>query len=127
MSDPATPRRYSDWRPEPGDRAEDAAHAFGFELMRRCRSEALAGLPVDLEPTAREAAQNAVDVALHNVLDLLEGYWRIDSGEGYQLDFALQVDVRDDTGSVVETQRISPSRLDLPIGYWVWAKEGEFR
>jgi hypothetical protein len=27
----------------------------------------------------------------------------------------------------VETHRISPGKQDLPIGYWKWARDGEFR
>jgi hypothetical protein len=39
---------------------------------------------------------------------------------------ALGGEVRDAKNEVVETEEISPRKLDLPIGYWKWAQMREF-
>jgi hypothetical protein len=45
---------------------------------------------------------------------------------GIASSLALGVQVRDAKNEVVETQGISPRKLDLPIGYWKWAQVREF-
>jgi hypothetical protein len=100
---------------------------FGYHLIRHCRDEALATLPADAPPEARAAVEEAVDTALHNVCDLLEGFWPLEAGDGHRIALALGVQVLDTTGLVVETVEISPGKLDLPIGYWKWARERAFR
>ena len=130
MADSSTPRPYEQWRTAPIERAEDAAYTFGYHLTQHCRSEALkasgsAGLPTTAEEfQARVAA--AVDKALHNAMDLLEGFWRTQAGADHTVEYALSVCVRDANRTPVERIDISPCLLDLPIGYWKW-KEGEFR
>lgn len=121
------PDAYPGWRSDPADRAEDAAYTFGSHLVRHCRDEAIASLPPDASPEARAAVERAVDLALHNVMDLLEGFWPLQSGELHSVEYVLQVRVRDTGGNAVESIDLSPSKLDLPIGYWKWARDGEFR
>ena len=127
MSDPGSlPRPYPEWR-QGLPRAEDAAHTFGRYLMTYCRDEALK-LAVrkasDGDDTAAVAEQ-AVDLALHNVLDLLEGYWATDAGPDNRVRFRLSVEVLGGDAKPVETLDIAPG-LDLPIAYWLW-RDGEFR
>src|SRR5262245_777307 len=121
------PRSFVEWRAESGDRDEDAAYAFGHQLIMRCRDEALKVIPADAADAARACAVEAVDTALHNVCDMLEGFWRLDIDPTHRIELALHVRVRDASGNVVETREISPCKLDLPIGYWKWARDREFR
>jgi hypothetical protein len=127
MSEPNTPRFFENWRTEPIGRAEDAANTFGYDLMLHCRAEALkatgaASLPAtDTEFHAHVAA--AVDVALHNVMDLLEGFWRTQAGPNHTVEYALAVCVKADGQAPVERIDISPCLLDLPIGYWKWKED----
>jgi hypothetical protein len=122
-------RRYNyvQWRTEPGDRAEDAAYLFGYFLIKHCRDEALSKVDEDASPTAMAEVEKAVDTALHNVCDLLEGFWPLDAGPDRRAALVLGVQIRDAHDRVVETQEISPCKLDLPIGYWKWAHNREFR
>jgi len=130
MTDLSTPKPYDQWRINPIDRAEDAAYVFGRDLMRYCRVEALKSAdPAKLPKSAeefREQIAASVDVALHNVVDLLEGFFPMDAGIDHKVSYALSVCVRDAKGEEKERIAISPSLLDLPIGYWKW-KDGEFR
>jgi len=121
------PAEYPAWRTDPTDRAEDAAYTFGYYLVRHCRDEAIASLPSVASPEARATAEGAVDLALHNVMDMLEGFWPLQSGESHSVEYVLQVLVRDTAGNAVENIELSPAKLDLPIGYWKWARDGEFR
>ena len=103
---------------------------FGRDLMRYCRAKALEGadprkLPNDAKEFQEQIAA-AVDVALHNVVDLLEGFFPMDAGPDHKVSYALSVCVADLDGTERERIEISPSLLDLPIGYWKW-KDGEFR
>lgn len=127
METAVPPRDYPDWRTGPSDRAEDAAYLFGYYLVIHCRDEAMATLPVDASPDFKAAVERAVDTALHNVCDMLEGFWRLKAGSEHTISLALGVQIRDAQNEVVETQEISPSKLDLPIGYWKWAQEREFQ
>lgn len=121
------PRTYLEWRTDNTDRAEDAAYAFGHDLIVHCRDEALSALAPDVSDATRAMVQEAVDTSLHNVMDMLEGFWPLPSGPRHSLEYVLQVRVRDATGAVVESQEISPCKLDLPVGYWKWARDREFR
>jgi hypothetical protein len=131
MSAADTPKPYPEWRIASIDRAEDAAYTFGYHLMRHCRAEALktvesAGVPATAGEM-REQVAKAVDTALHNVMDLLEGFWRTEAGSGHRVEYALSVCVKDSgEDQTLERIDISPCMLDLPIGYWKW-KDGEFR
>jgi hypothetical protein len=120
-------RSYPEWRKGQFDRPEDAAYLFGYYLILHCRDEAMATLPAEASPEVHAAVEKAVDVALHNVCDLLEGFWRLQAGPNHTISLALGIQVRDEQNQVLETQEISPCMLDLPIGYWKWAKEHEFR
>lgn len=121
------PAPYPDWREEPNARAEDAAYTFGDHLIVHCRDEALAKVSADASWETRAAVEGAVDVALHNLMDMLEGFWFLGSGGSHSVEYVLQVRVRDSSGTAVETVDISPSKLDLPIGYWKWVREREFK
>jgi hypothetical protein len=121
------PRTYPEWRGGKFDRAEDAAYSFGYYLMQHCRDEAMATIPPDSSAELKAAVAKAVDEALHNVCDMLEGFWPLNSGPEHKLSFALGVQVRNSTNQILETQEISPCKLDLPIGYWKWSQEREFR
>jgi len=68
-----------------------------------------------------------VDKALHNVCDMLEGFWRLDLDPAHHIELVLQVRVRNASDEIVETREISPCKLDLQIGYWRWARDREFR
>lgn len=130
MSASDTPRHYEDWRTASHDRAEDAAYNFGFHLIRHCRHEALRQLESAAVPNSpeefRAQVATAVDTALHNVMDLLEGFWSTEAGPNHTTQYALSVCVAGAGGKEVERIEISPCQLDLTIGYWKW-KEGEFR
>jgi len=130
MNDSATPRPYEQWRKVPIDRAEDAAFTFGYYLMQHCRTEALKASDSTMLPkTAHELDERvaqAVDIALHNLMDLLEDFWRTEAGPNHTAEYALSVCVKDANGVAVERVDISPSLLDLPIGYWKW-NDGGFR
>ena len=71
------PRDYDQWRSDDSGRAEDAAYTFGFHLITNCRDEAMATIPKNATPEMVEAIQQAVDTALHNVCDMLEGFWKL--------------------------------------------------
>jgi hypothetical protein len=128
MSDKSTPKPYEQWRTNAGDREEDAAHTFGYYLMKHCRAEALKAVESAEVPTTAEQFRaqvaEAVDTALHNVLDLVEGYWPMEAGPSHRAAFELSVSVSDMSRNPVE--RIDISHIDMPIGYWKW-KSGEFR
>lgn len=121
------PRDYDQWRSDDSGRAEDAAYTFGFHLITNCRDEAMATIPKNATPEMVEAIQQAVDTALHNVCDMLEGFWKLEAGPRHTIELALVVEVHDENGEPVESQRISPCVHDLPIGYWKWAREREFQ
>ena len=130
MSATDTPRPFAEWRTDKFDRAEDAAHTFGYHLMQHCRAEALkmvetADVPKSAEEFRGQVAA-AVDTALHNVTDLLEGFWATQAGPNHRVAYTLSVCVSDMSRAPVERIDISPCLLDLPIGYWKW-KDGEFR
>jgi len=127
MSNPKIPRPYENWRTAPGDRAEDAANTFGHYLMLHCRAEGLkvtksASLPATDDEFHTHVAA-AVDEALHNVMDLLEGFWRTPAGPNHTVEFALAVCVKSNARIPIERIEISPCLLDLPIGYWGWKED----
>jgi hypothetical protein len=121
------PREYPVWRTDTFDRAEDAAYTFGYHLILHCRDEAMAEVPAHASPETRAAVEAAVDLALHNVMDMLEGFWPLSSGPSHSVEYVLQVRVRDAARKAVECLDISPCKQDLPIGYWKWARDGEFK
>jgi hypothetical protein len=87
----------------------------------------MAKIPADAAPETKTAVEAALDLALHNLMDMLEGFWRLESGPSHSVEYALQVRVRDGSGAPVETISLSPSKLVLPIAYWRWARDREFR
>jgi len=115
-----SPRLHDAWRKSAVDREEDAASLFGYYLIKHCREEALAKLK-SATVVSRSQVVEAVDTALHNVMDLLEGFWRLDAGGGKQLELALHVLVTEE-GQTAEDVQVSPSQIDLPIGYWAWVE-----
>ncbi len=121
------PRPFAEWAASGFDRDEDAAYAFGHQLIVHCRDEAVSRIPERATAAARAQTIEAVDTALHNVCDMLEGFWPLDIDSSHRIELALQVRVHDSSGQIVETREISPSKLDLPIGYWKWARYREFR
>jgi hypothetical protein len=126
MSAKRDPRTYPEWRADPPRRAEDAAYGFGQHLIVHCRDEAMATVAPEASEETKAAVEAAVDCALHNVMDLLEGFWPLKSGP-YRIEYVLQVRVLEDSDKVVESIDLSPCRLDLPIGYWKWARDREFQ
>jgi len=118
---------YPEWRVEPFDRAEDAAYGFGQDLIVLCRDQAMATVAPGASEETKAAVEVAVDRALHNVMDLLEGFWPLRSGPSHRIEYVLQVRVLDESGEFVEAVDLSPCRLDLPIGYWKWAHDRAFR
>ena len=127
MSVAIPPRDYTAWRTDTFDRTEDAAYTFGHHLIIHCRDEAIKEIPADASPGTRAAVERAVDVALHNVMDMLEGFWQLPSGPSHAVQYVLQVRVHDAAHKAVESFDISPCKLDLPIGYWKWAQDREFQ
>jgi hypothetical protein len=127
MKKDSLPRNYQNWRTSESDRAEDAAYLFGYYLIQHCRDEAIATVADDASSDVKAAVEKAVDVALHNVCDLLEGFWKLRAGPKNTISLVLAVQVRDSTNEVMESVEISPCKLDLPIGYWKWAQDREFR
>ena len=130
MTDTSKPRPFDEWRSDPFDRAEDAAYTFGYHLIKHCREEALKAVEEGVAPTTshefKSSVEKAVDTALHNVVDLLEGFWRTKAGPAYLVEYALAVRVRKSDGALAEEIEISPCLLDLPIGYWKW-RDGGYR
>lgn len=130
MSAANEPKAYGEWSTNPIERAEDAAHTFGYHLMLHCRNEALKNLEAAALPATgeefREQVTAAVDIALHNVMDLLEGFWPTEAGPNHRVAYALAVCVSDEDRNPVERIDISPCLLDLPIGYWKF-RDGDFR
>ena len=127
MENASLPRYYPNWRTNESDRAEDAAYMFGYYLMMHCRDEAMATLPADASPDVKAAVEEAADAALHNLCDMLEGFWVLKAGANNRISLALGIQVRDAENVLVETVEISPCKLDLPIGYWKWARDRAFR
>jgi len=121
------PRPYEEWRTESENREKDAANVLGYHLIGHCRDEAMATLSSDVTTETKTKVEKAVDIALHNVVDMLEGFWKLEAGSKYNLELVLRVRVHDANGNEVEAIDISPCKLELPIGYWKWAQEREFR
>lgn len=93
--------------------------------MKHCRDEAIAALPTSMNEEDRLGAKEAIHIALHNVMDMLEGFWRLESGSAHTVEYRLHVVVKDSSEKVVETVDITKG-IDLPIGFWGWAREGDF-
>jgi hypothetical protein len=121
------PRDYPNWRTEKFSRAEDAAYVFGYFLVKHCREEAIATVLEGTSLDMKAKVEKAVDTALHNVCDMLEGFWPLTAGPNHSVSLTLGVQVRDAQNELIETQEISPRKLDLPIGYWNWVQERKFR
>ena len=98
--------------------------------MRHCRDEALQVVSDKSCPQSQDefiaAVAEAVDIALHNVTDLLEGYWKTMAGPDNGVEYVLSVRVTNNECKPVESIEISPCLIDLPIGYWKW-KDNDFR
>lgn len=127
MSDNSSPRPYKEWRTDLHGRAEDAAYTFGNHLIVHCRDEALNSLPAGASSETKAVVEEAIDTALHNVMDMLEGFWKLDAGAKHTIDLVLNIRVHNSDNNVVESIEISPNLLDLPVGYWKWAKDRKFR
>jgi hypothetical protein len=127
MESPNKPRDFKEWRNNSFERAEDAANTFGSHLIKYCRDEVVHDLPEETSENEKEKITIAIHTALHNMMDLLEGFWKFNSGEDHSVEYILQVLIKDKNQKEVERIDISPSKLDLPIGFWKWAEVGEFR
>jgi len=127
METKSLPRSYPEWRKDPIDREQDAAYVFGYDLVRHCRDSAIQQAISKAPQELQAPIQQAVDMALHNLLALLEGFYCLESGPTHKLEYALHVIVRDSTGRIVERQQVSPCKQDLPIGYHKWSRHREFR
>ncbi|MFA6046988.1 MAG: hypothetical protein WC718_18545 [Phycisphaerales bacterium] len=130
MSSEHFPRPYPEWRTGPADHQEDAAHTFGFHIMHHCFEETMEkSRELSLPRTPEEfqvAAATIAETALFNVMELLEGFWPLRSGTEHCVEYVLSVAVKRLDGTLVERIDISPVKVDLPIGYWLW-RGGEFR
>src|SRR5439155_17356887 len=89
METAVPPRNYPEWRTGQFDRPEDAAYLFGYYLIMHCRDEAMVTLPAGVSPDVKAAVEKAVDTALHNVCDMLEGFWPLDAGPEHKISLAL--------------------------------------
>jgi hypothetical protein len=126
MEDKSKPREYKEWRPGLWDRREDAANTFGYHFIKYARDQAVNRLPVAMKSEDKEKAIEAIHIALHNVMDLVEGFWKLESGKEHFVEYHLQVVVKDKSHNEIESINIAPG-LDLPIGFWKWAKDGEYK
>ena len=98
MSEGVLPRDYNEWSTDPIYRLEDAAYAFGYHLIVNCRDQVLSSIPPDATAESRAAVEQAVDVALHNVCDMLEGFWKLDAGAKHSVELVLGIRVHDHEG-----------------------------
>jgi hypothetical protein len=119
------PREYEEWREDIWSRKEDAANTFGLHLMKYCREQAIENLSKEINKETRENAIESIDIALHNVMDLIEGFWKLESGQDHFVEYQLNVKIKDKNHSEIEKISIAPG-LDLPIGFWNWVN-GKFR
>jgi len=121
------PVPFDSWRKDQSGRAEDAASHFGYYLIKHCRDEVLRKAKSSPPPQSAEqfhaALADAVDRALHNVADLLEGFWPTSAGPDHRTEYSLAVRVRSMDRKLVEAVEISPCSVDLPIGYWAWRED----
>ena len=122
MSETIAPRYHDVWRADRVDREEDAATLFGYYLVKHCREEAMAKITLPPGSPEHAVAVKAVETAIFNVMDLLEGFFMLDAGNGKHLQLALHVQVMKGEEEVVEDVRIAPG-IDLPIGYWGWVED----
>ncbi len=127
MASHSFPKPYEEWRTDLQQRAEDAANTFGYHLISHCRDESLNSLPESISQEIKEVVEEAIDIALHNFMDMLEGYWKLDAGEKHTVDLVLNIRVHNSDNNIVEEIDISPNLIDLPIGYWNWTKDRKFR
>jgi hypothetical protein len=127
MEESIQPRPFNQWRSDKFDRQEDAACTFGNHLIKYCRDEVMQKLPAETTAIEREKIREAIHATLHNVMDMLEGFWNLDAGTDNSVEYALQVIVKNPDDQEVERVEISPCKVDLPIGFWKWAEDGEFR
>ena len=122
MPTASEPPPYEAWRKDTAGRAEDAARVLGYYLVKHCRAEALKTVSSNASPETCAEIRRAVDEALHNVMDLLEGYWKLSAGSKHDAVLSLHVDISQG-GELIESVRISPCGIDLPIGYWAWVDD----
>jgi hypothetical protein len=127
MEDTSQPRLYHEWRNEIFEREEDAAYTFGKHFIHYCRDEVIKGLSKDVTENELKKITDAINMSLHNVMDLFEGFWKLKSGDDYSIEYVLQSIVKNKDGKELERANLSPCKLDLPIGFWKWALDGEFR
>lgn len=123
MGKDVLPRDFPDWRTST---REDAAYAFGYYLITRCKDEALKGTENQMKEV-RNLLETAVDKALHNVMMMLEGYGEMNCGPNHDFELELNVCIKDKSGNDVKKIPISPCLLDLQIGYWKWSQDRNFR
>jgi len=115
------PSFHDQWRDDRSGREEDAATLFGYYLVKHCREEAMSTITLPHGSPEHAIAVKAVETALFNVIDLLEGFWPLKAGPGKQLSLALHVQVMKGE-KIVEDVPVSPG-IDLPIGYWGWVDD----
>lgn len=116
------PRYHEQWRDDDSIREEDAATLFGYYLVKHCREEAMSKITLTPGSPEHAIAVKAVETAIFNVIDLLEGFWPLKAGRGKQLTLALHLQVTKGD-KVVEDVQVSPAKMDLPIGYWGWVDD----
>ena len=126
MNNKSEPREYKDWRKDPWDRKEDAAYTFGYHFVKYCLDQAIESLPNDLKHEDKEKAVGAIHIGFHNVMDLFEGFWKLESGPENFVEYHLHVVAKNKDHDEIERINLS-SGLDLPIGFWKWVKDREFR
>jgi hypothetical protein len=115
---------HDQWRKDETDREEDAANLFSLYLIRHCRTVAIKSVSDSSDTETKEAVEKAVDLALHNVMDLLEGFWPLSAGNDLRAEFELRVNVFKEN-ALIESQSISPCKIDLLIGYWSWLEKNK--
>jgi hypothetical protein len=110
-----SPIAYEQWRRDKYQRAEDAAYCFGYYLIKHCRDEVLTNALKSAKPETRQIVEEAVDEALHNVMDLIEEFYSTEAGPNHNITFRLKAEISEKRGGeVVEEFEIAPG-LDLLV------------
>ena len=120
-------REYNEWRTSDFERSEDAAYSIGYYFVKYCKDEVIEKIKKDNKKVDLKLLEDAIDNTLHNVMDMFEGFWKLEIGNGKCIELELKVNVKNNDHSNIESISISPGKLDLPIGFWKWCRDREFK
>jgi hypothetical protein len=123
------PREYHEWRTDASGRWRDAFHTFGHLLMTHARNGALAEVSETASVETRETASRVAELALYNLMMILEGVVGVPIGNDRSLEFALIARIRKsgEPYSVVEEFELAPDGDESAcMGFHFWTG-GDFR